>query len=122
MRTLTTLYILNASLLLLHEIESAYVKEWEILHLPGKITGFLLMHVPILLFLFWGAIEVDRQTTTGYIVAAIAGLGGILPFLVHKVLVKKDGYFESPFSNLIIYSNVFVGACVLAMVLIRYNP
>ena len=49
---LIVFYILNATLLLLHEIESAYEKEWEILKLPGKITGFLLMHIPIILFLF----------------------------------------------------------------------
>jgi hypothetical protein len=52
MTTLTVFYVINASLLLLHEIESAYVKEWEILKLPGKITGFLLLHIPILLLFF----------------------------------------------------------------------
>jgi len=40
-------YILNVTLLILHEIESSYEKEWEILKLPGKITGFLLFHIPI---------------------------------------------------------------------------
>ena len=52
MKILTLLYILNATLLLLHEIESAYEKEWEILNLPGRITGFLLLHIPIILILF----------------------------------------------------------------------
>ena len=42
------LYILNATILLLHEIESGYEKEWEILKLPGKITGFVLLHIPVL--------------------------------------------------------------------------
>jgi hypothetical protein len=36
------LYILNSTLLLIHEIESACEKEWEILKLPGKISGFLI--------------------------------------------------------------------------------
>jgi len=36
MKAITLLYIVNATLLLLHEIESAYEKEWEILKLPGK--------------------------------------------------------------------------------------
>ena len=54
MTALTIIYILNVTLLLLHEIESAYVKEWEILKLPGKITGFLLLHIPILLVFFLG--------------------------------------------------------------------
>jgi hypothetical protein len=106
---LTVLYIINASLLLLHEIESAYIKEWEILKLPGKITGFLLLHIPILLLFFWGAIELGKQNTTGEIIALIAGAGGLIPFLVHKLLVKKKGYFESPASNIIIYLNVLAG-------------
>ena len=40
------LYILNATILLLHEIESGYEKEWEILKLPGKITGFGVVLMP----------------------------------------------------------------------------
>jgi hypothetical protein len=47
-------YILNVSFLILHEIESGYEKEWEILKLPGKITGFLLLHIPILFMIFYG--------------------------------------------------------------------
>jgi len=66
-------YILNATLLLLHEIESGYEKEWEILKLPGKITGFLLMHIPILFLLFWGLIEIYQQTITGMVIGIITG-------------------------------------------------
>jgi hypothetical protein len=109
MTALTLLYVINASLLLLHEIESAYVKEWEILKLPGKITGFLLLHIPILLLFFWGAIELGKQNTAGEIIALIVGFGGLIPFLVHKLLVKKKGYFESAASNIIIYLNVLTG-------------
>lgn len=99
-------YILNASLLLLHEIESAYMKEWEILKIPGKITTFLLLHIPIILLLFWGAIEIVKQTITGQVLAIVTGVGGTIPFLVHKVAVKKPGYFESPISNAIIFLNL----------------
>jgi hypothetical protein len=45
------IYILHVTLLILHEIESGYEKEWEILRLPGRITGFLLLHIPII-FIF----------------------------------------------------------------------
>jgi len=38
-------------MLLLHEIESGYEKEWEILTLPGKITGFLLFSGIMLIIL-----------------------------------------------------------------------
>ena len=120
MNILTLIYIINAALLLLHEIESAYVKEWEILKLPGKITVFLLLHIPIILVLFWGALEIEKQTTTGNVIALIAGIGGLLPFFVHKLLVKKKGYFESILSNSIIFLNVIAGIAtvVLAVLLL----
>ena len=44
-------------------IESAYEKEWEILKLPGKITGFLLLHIPIIFLLFYGLIEIEKNST-----------------------------------------------------------
>ena len=113
MTILAVIYVINASLLLLHEIESAYVKEWEILKLPGKITGFLLLHIPILLLFFWGAIELGKQNTTGEIIALIAGFGGLIPFLVHKLLVKKKGYFETTASNIIIYLNILAGLATI---------
>ncbi|MDR2038866.1 MAG: hypothetical protein LBQ60_13165 [Bacteroidales bacterium] len=102
-------YILNATLLLLHEIESAYEEEWEILKLPGKITGFLLMHVPIILLFFWGVIELYQQTTAGMVIGIITGLGGLIPFVVHKILVKRAGYFNRPISEMIIILNVITG-------------
>ena len=118
MRTLLTIdiqsgliifYILNATLLLLHEIESAYEKEWKILKLPGKITGFLLMHIPIILFLFWGLIETYKHTTTGMIVGIIAGIGGLIPFVVHNLLVKRVMCFNRVASNVIMILNIITG-------------
>jgi len=113
MKTMTWLYILNATLLLLHEIESAYEKEWEILKLPGKITGFLLLHVPIIILVFYGLIEIEKSTVVGLIFGIILGIGGIIPFIVHKMLVKKIGHFNLIISNTIIYLNVLSGLSLL---------
>jgi hypothetical protein len=110
MRLLTILYVANATLLLLHEIESAYVEEWEILKLPGGIKGFLLMHVPVILLLFWGVLEIEKRTPAGTLIAVIAGLGGLMPFFVHKIAARKPGYFESPASNALIFLNIPAGA------------
>ena len=76
---LTSIYILNATLLLLHEIESSYEKEWEILKLPGRITGFLIMHMPIILLFFYGVIEIEKGSMTGLIIGVITGISGLLP-------------------------------------------
>jgi len=115
MNILLLFYILNATLLLLHEIESAYEKEWEILKLPGKITGFLLMHVPIILVLFWGLIELYQQTTTGMIIGVITGVGGLIPIIVHKLLVKKEEHFNRPISDIIMVLNAITGISTIVL-------
>jgi len=115
MKILVLVYIINATLLLLHEIESAYFKEWEILKIPGGITGFLLLHIPIITILFWGAIEIEKQTSFGTIIAIIAGVGGLIPYIVHKVIAKKQGYFELKISNSIIYLNAWTGIIVVIL-------
>jgi len=113
MKLITLIYILNATLLLLHEIESAYEKEWEILHLPGKISGFLLLHIPIILILFIGLIEVEKFSRTGLILGIAFGIGGIIPLLVHKIFVKREGHFDRGISNGIIYLNTVIGMVLI---------
>jgi hypothetical protein len=44
------IYLLNTVVLIIHEIDSAYWKEWELFRLPGGVTGFLNLHFPILFF------------------------------------------------------------------------
>ncbi len=111
----TVVFIINATLLLLHEIESAYVKEWEILKLPGGIKGFLSMHVPVILLLFWGVLEIEKRTPAGTLIAVIAGLGGLMPFFVHKVFVRKPGFFDSAVSNALIILNMATGALLIPL-------
>lgn len=113
MKLITIIYVLNATLLLLHEIESAYEKEWQILHLPGKITGFLLLHIPIILILFLGLIAIEKLSATGLILGILLGIGGIIPLLVHKILVKRSGQFDRILSNVIIYFNAIVGVLLI---------
>ncbi len=117
MKLLSLIYIINATLLILHEIEAAYEKEWEILNLPVKITGFIIMHIPILVVLFYGLVEIERQTILGFIIGLIAGIGGLLPFVVHKIIVKREGHFNKLISNILIYLNIAtgVGTIILCM-------
>jgi hypothetical protein len=109
MTMITAVYMVNAMLLLLHEIESAYEREWEILKLPGKITGFLILHVPIILLIFFGLIEIEKQSSIGRIIGFVFGISGIIPFIVHKIVVKKEFHFNRMISDMIIYLNILSG-------------
>ena len=113
MQIITMLYILNATLLLLHEIESAYEKEWEILKLPGNISGFLLLHIPIIILIFYGLIEIEKNSTIGWIFCILTGIGGVIPFIVHKIIVRKKNHFNLLISNAIIYLNVLSGVTLI---------
>ena len=115
MTILTILYIANATLLVLHEIESAYEKEWEILKLPGGITGFILLHIPILILLFFGLIEIEKQSAPGLILGSLFGFFGIAPFIVHKFLVKTPGRFNRFISDFLIYTNIPIGICLCVL-------
>lgn len=108
-------YMLNATLLLLHEIESAYEKEWELLKLPGGISGFLMMHIPIIFLLFYGLIETVKRSDTGFVICIMTGLGGIIPFIVHKIILRRKDKFNLKMSNAVIYLNVIAG-CGLVVV------
>ncbi len=107
------LYIVNATILILHEIESGYEKEWEILKLPGKLTGFILLHVPVLLILFYGLYSIVQYPQARTIIAVITGCAGFIPFLVHKVFVHKKERFNKPISNLLIYGNMITGLILI---------
>jgi hypothetical protein len=113
MKLLVLLFAVNATLLLLHEIESAYEKEWEILKLQGGITGFLILHIPIILLLFYGLLEIEKQSHIGLFLGIITGFSGIIPFLVHKIFVRRKDHFNLLISNLIIYLNIISGIALI---------
>ena len=119
MELATIIFVLNATLILLHEIESSFEQEWEILKLPGRITGFLILHIPLIFLLFYGALEIEKQTQIGFILGIISGVRGIIPLLVHKVLKKVKDRFNRIVSSVLIYSNIITGI-ILTMLSISY--
>ena len=114
-------YILNATMLILHEIESAYEKEWEILRLPVKLPGFLVLHIPLVILLFYGIIELYKGTTTGFIVGICFGILGFVPYLVHKVFLRKEGCFNNRISNFIIYTNIASGLGTIILTALAFS-
>ena len=103
------LYIFNLTLLILHEIESSYWKEWEILNIPGGITGFLVIHFPLIILLLYGLVQLQEKTNIGYIISLITGVAGVIPFFVHNILLRVKGKFQMFISQLIIYFNLIAG-------------
>jgi hypothetical protein len=112
------LYLVNSVLLINHEIDSAYWKEWELFKLPVGITGFLLLHFPLLLFILWGLILISRHSPSGNIFSLILSLGGMFAFVIHTNFLRKGHKeFDQPISKCILVAALFVSIIQLAATL-----
>ena len=82
-------YLANGTLLIVHEIDSAYWKEWELFRLPGGPGGFVLMHLPLVLLILWGAVGVEHHWTAGIVVSFLMAAGGIFAYAIHTWFLRK---------------------------------
>lgn len=82
-------YRINAVLLIDHQIDSADWKEWELIHLPGAIGGFLMMHLPLLAAILYGLGAVARQAPSGLWFSPLLSGGGLLAFGIYAYFLKQ---------------------------------
>ncbi|MFH1081363.1 MAG: DUF6713 family protein [Pseudomonadota bacterium] len=112
------LYVINAVLLIDHEIDSAYWKEWELFRLPGGITGFLLLHIPLLFVILWGLILIVKQSYWGSVLSLLLCLGGFFAFAAHTYLLRKGRpQFNNPISKCILVAILLVSVIQAAVTL-----
>jgi len=103
MHLLFWLYLINSILLINHEIDSAFWKEWELFKLPGGINGFLIIHFPLLLFILYGLVLVHQGSIAGLICSLVLSGGGLFAFGIHSFFIKKGHrQFTTPISKLIL--------------------
>lgn len=99
------LYVLNSTLLIVHEIDSAYWKEWELFNIPGGISGFLLLHVPLVMLLLYGVVEVNLGTRLGYAINIFVALAGVFAFSIHSYFIRAgNNQFKTMTSQALLYS------------------
>jgi len=112
------LYLANSVLLINHEIDSAYWKEWELFRLPGGLTGFLLLHFPLLFLILLGLILVYRHSWWGLIFSFALCFGGLFAFTVHTYFLGKGHTeFNKPISKFILVAILLVSLVQLAATL-----
>ena len=93
------IYLVNSVLLINHEIDSAYWKEWELFKIPGGISGFLIMHLPLLFIVLYGLVLVFQQSFAGLILSLALSAGGIFAFTIYTIFIKKGrSEFKVPIS------------------------
>jgi hypothetical protein len=84
--SLENLYQLNLSLLITHEIDSAFWKEWEFFGLPGGIQLFLLLNFALVILLLHGYERLVRKQSLWKMFSWLVIAAGFIAALLH-------GYF-----------------------------
>lgn len=106
------LYLVNLTLLILHEMDSAYWKEWDLFRLPGGIAGFLIVHFPVYLAGLYGLVLIAQGARAGLIFSLALGAAGILAFGIHAYFLWQGrSEFNAVISKLILW--VWMGLSAL---------
>ena len=97
------LYVTTLTLLVLHEMDSAYWREWDLFGVRGGIAGFLLFHLPVWPVAFWGLVQVRGGTRAGSVLSLVIAAAGLVTFTVHTWFLRRGHpEFDTPISKGII--------------------
>ena len=108
------LYCANATLLIVHEIDSAYREEWKLFRLPGGITFFLTVHLPLVFLILYGLAQVQQESLTGKALSLVLSLAGLFAFSIHTFFNSRGHpEFRTTVSVLILGVTLTVSAAQL---------
>jgi len=104
-----SLYLVNAVVLIAHEIDSAYWHEWELLTLPGGIQLFVILNMVLIGVVLWGYRSVilwtHRARSYSYLLAVL----GIFAALLHGALLASGApEFRLPTSVALIFATFVI--------------
>ena len=108
------LYCTNATLLIVHEIDSAYREEWKLFRLPGGITFFLAVHLPLVFLILFGLVQVRQESLAGQILSLILSVAGIFAFSIHTFFNSRGHpEFKTPVSVTVLAATLMVSLAQL---------
>jgi hypothetical protein len=112
---LLPVYIVTSALLIVHEMDSVYWREWDLFRLPGGVTFFLLLHFPLLLIVLWGVAEVQKMSAAGLVISIVTAMSGLIAFVIHQIFIRKGHReFSSLLSQSILAATLISSLLLLA--------
>ena len=69
--------------LILHQIDAAYWREWEMFYLPGGVQGFLVFNLAAIAVVLAGYRQVLLALPRARLYAGICGALGLATFVIH---------------------------------------
>jgi hypothetical protein len=115
-RALLWIYLLNAVLLIDHEIDSAYWEEWKLFKLPGGISLFVVLHLPLLAVVLYGLVLIERMALGGLIISLVLALSGLFAFTIHRTFIRQGhDEFTIPTSQFLLWATLIMSIAQLGV-------
>ena len=112
---------MNATLLVNHEIDAVYWKEWDLFNIRGGITGFILLHIPLVFIILFGLVMVIQDSFWGPVMSLVMGAVGVFTFSIHAYYMKKGRpEFKKPLSLSILGAILVVSVIQLAFAAVSF--
>jgi hypothetical protein len=116
------LYLANATVLLAHQVDAAYWREWELFALPGGIQLFVLLNLPIIFAVLAGQRALARRHPSGAAFSwALAGAGLFAAAFHSFHLLRGDEAFTLPVSLALLAATLLLSSAQ-ALTLARLKP
>lgn len=108
-RGLHTLYRLNATVLLTHQMDAAYWQEWTLFGLPGGIQCYLLLNLPLVWLVLYGDQALTRGRPAGRVMSGVLAASGLFAAGFHGAwLLAGDPGFRLPLSLALLAATVLL--------------
>jgi uncharacterized protein DUF6713 len=113
------LYLLNAVVLITHEIDSAYWHEWELFGMPGGLQLFLVLNLLLVTVVLYGHQALALGRPSGVVISWMLVAGGLLAVGIHGYfLLQGSQAFRLP-ASLALLAATFVLSLGQAVALLR---
>ncbi len=83
----SNLYVLKLALLITHEIDSAFWKEWNLFGLPDGVQEFLVVNFLLMLVALVGFRNMISGKMSGYYFAVLLASSDIFAFCLHMYFI-----------------------------------
>lgn len=117
--TLLWLYLLNAAVLITHEIDSAYWREWEIFGIPGGIQVFLGLNLILVIVILYGHQALASGHASGFILSWVLVAGGFFAVIIHTYFLLQGSEAFLATASLALLALTLVLSIAQAVALIR---
>lgn len=96
---LSRLYLVNAAILITHQIDAAYWHEWDLFGMPGGIQLNLLLNVLLVMLVLFGQQCLTQGHPSGIVFSWLLVAGGVIAAVIHSYfLLQGDDAFRLPVS------------------------